>query len=236
MHRNLALFFFSHQLVCCSLFTQHQAQNGDLLAVVANCGDSRLLTDDGSSRNGAFRQVTRDHRLQDPDERQRLDALVQQGHAALDYSDGVAQTQQQQRQVLRLYPGGLAVSRTIGDVDLCKGAIPTPDVYRIPLWQSRLDSTDSTEEVTESAREEDDDDDGTVRETRTVRFLLASDGLWDVMSNEDVGLLASSQDPHGKDVSPAAAVDAVMKECLLRTGGHHDDTTALVVDVKVPRV
>lgn len=204
--------------------------------MVANCGDSRLLTDDGS---GVFRQVTQDHRLQDPKERQRVDVLVRQGQASVGYNNDGGGAQQQQEQVLRLYPGGLAVSRTIGDVDLCKGAIPTPDVYRIPLWQSRLDTTDSTREVTESIPEQEDDDidnNDAIHETRTIRFVLGSDGLWDVMGNEDVGSLASRQDPQGKSVSPASAVDAVMKECLLRTGGHHDDTTVLVVDVKLPRL
>ena len=192
-------------------FTQHQTQQGDLLAVVANTGDSRLLADDGSS---CFRQVTRDHRPQDALERQRLDACAD-AQVQLDTTSTTGQAQA----ALRLYPGGLAVSRTIGDVDLCPAAVPTPDVYRISLQEQQAAAAATAPTSNNNCQ--------------TIRFLLASDGLWDVLSNQDVGLLAAQRDSQGKHVSPAAAVDAVMKECLSRTGGHHDDTTVLVVDVKV---
>ena len=176
------------------------------MAVVANCGDSRLLTDDGSNY---FRQVTRDHRPDEPMEQQRLEEFVQRGEATLERLD-----------TWRVYPGGLAVSRTLGDVTYSPAAEPTPDVYRIPLSQP-LFSLDSK-------------DDGCDAPNRTIRFILASDGLWDVMSNHAVGSFGARNDSNGLHRPPAAAVDAILAECLRRTGGRHDDTTVLVVDVEVP--
>ena len=183
--------------------------NGDLVAVVANCGDSRLLTDDGTNN---FRAVTLDHRPEDPLERKRLEACVERHEASLET--------QPNSDALRIYPGGLAVSRTVGDVGLSEAAVPTPDVYRITLSE-HLHPSESRDDSCES-------------KDRTIRFLLASDGLWDVMNNQDVGSLAARRGPDGKYTSPTKAVEAVLSECLHRTGGHHDDTTVLVVDVKIP--
>ena len=74
--------------------------------MVANTGDSRLITDDGSGGQ-EFRQVTTDHRPNNPAEKRRLTQAVARGettlHRSSEYRD------------VRIFPGGLAVSRTIGD-------------------------------------------------------------------------------------------------------------------------
>jgi serine/threonine protein phosphatase PrpC len=75
-------------------------------------------------------------------------------------------------------------------------------------------------------------------ESRTQRFILACDGLYDVMSNEDVGRFAARRqrrgDPGGVEVevivSPKEAATIIMEECL-RNGGYMDDVTIIVFDV-----
>lgn len=193
--------------------TQHQLEkSGDLLAVVANCGDSRLLTDDGSGfRN--FRTVTRDHRVEDVTERERLDRYMK--------THGQAAHFVQHRDTLRLYPGGLAVSRTIGDVGFTAAAVPTPDVFRIPLWSEAQESTESTSES---------------REKRVVRFVLATDGIWDILSNTEVGKLVARDGRDGVRSSPTEATRALMNECLRRTGGHHGEFPFLFNQVSYLRL
>jgi serine/threonine protein phosphatase PrpC len=79
--------------------------------VVANTGDSRLITDDASSSQ-EFRQVTTDHRPSNPAEKKRLTEAVARGETTLRRSS-------EDRDV-RIFPGGLAVSRTIGDGTLMR--------------------------------------------------------------------------------------------------------------------
>lgn len=209
---------------------------GDLVAVVANCGDSRLLTDDGSG-SSRFRSVTRDHRPSDPLERQRLEALVERGQANLVTTTAASSRlpqplnhHQTSQGITRIYPGGLGVSRTVGDVGFSAAAVPTPDVYRLPLLSTESNRESAMDESVQKQQQQ------RSQEQRTIRFVLATDGLFDVMNNQDVGVLAARQDSQGRDVAPGVAVDAIMTECLRRTGGHHDDTTVLVVDVNVPVV
>ena len=101
----------------------------------------------------------------------------------------------------RIYPGGLAVSRSIVDLNHCEAVIATPDLLR---W--RLDSTTSC---------------------GTHRFVLATDGLWDVTNDDKVGALAAQRDPtNGSAITPKMAVHKVMEHCLER-GGSMDDVTVL---------
>ena len=74
--------------------------------IVANTGDSRLITDDGTGK-GKYRQVTTDHRPSDPIEKRRLTECVARGEAFMDRTSECRD--------VRIFPGGLAVSRTIGD-------------------------------------------------------------------------------------------------------------------------
>jgi serine/threonine protein phosphatase PrpC len=173
--------------------------------VVANCGDSRLLTDDGSG-SSHFRTVTRDHRVEDVTERARLDRYME--------THGQAAHLVQHRDTLRLYPGGLAVSRTIGDVGFTAAAVPTPDVYRIPLWGAG-ETEGEAREVSETTSQS--------QEGRKVRFVLATDGIWDILSNTEVGELVAQDGRDGVARSPHEAARAVMNECLRRTGGHHGE-------------
>ena len=94
-------------------------------AFVANCGDSRCISDGGtgSSKNLPdleFKNVSVDHRPTEKREEGRLRSAQKRGEVT------VARDSMKTR---RLYPGGLAVSRTIGDVSLTKAAICKPDVF-----------------------------------------------------------------------------------------------------------
>jgi serine/threonine protein phosphatase PrpC len=177
-------------------------------ALVANCGDSRLITDDGTGGSN-YRQVTTDHRPADPDESERL-------RKAKDITEISVKEDptEEPHPILRLFPGGLAVSRTIGDVNLTKAAIPTPDIFRVPLHVTK-------EEI------------ATKRETHQ-RFILGTDGLFDVLSNEEIGRLAArvqeTKDGQKRILSTGDATEAVMNHCLTYAD-HFDDIHLLVVDV-----
>lgn len=162
--------------------------------VVANTGDSRLLTDDASGTE-AFRQVTIDHRPDDPSEKKRLTASVARGDATLHRSTENHDT--------RINPGGLAVSRTIGDLAASKAVICTPQVIYVPLNIS-----------TRKGKE------------KTQRFVMGTDGLWDMMSNEAVGKAACRQAFR----SPKATAERILQRCL-ECGGSRDDVTICVVDI-----
>lgn len=172
--------------------------------VVANTGDSRLVTDDASGTSN-FRQVTTDHRPDEPKEKKRLTDCVARGEATLHRST--------ENHDVRVHPGGLAVSRTIGDMAASKGIICTPEVVHVPLNIS-----------TEKGK------------PRTQRFVLASDGLWDVTDNDAVGKAAarkvssSSTASSRKPVSTREAAEKIMQKCL-DCGGSRDDITICVVDV-----
>jgi len=167
----------------------------DTFAIVANCGDSRLLTDDGSGTDD-FRQITQDHRPQIPSERDRLQEYANQGEA---YLSG-------QNDKTRIFPGGLAVSRTIGDLGFCRGVIPTPDVFRLPLPRRQ-----------EGAQ------------PCTWRFVVASDGLWDFVDFENIRHLAARIGEDGSVVDPKKAATKLIDSCV----NWMDDVTILVIDVTV---
>jgi serine/threonine protein phosphatase PrpC len=190
-----------------------------------------LLTDDASG-TATFRQVTRDHRPSDPLEAERLEACVARGEAYI--------VKHKSSHGLRLFPGGLALSRDIGDVAFCRAAIATPDVFVVKIAPPPCDTMYS------NSNDDLDDDDASTSSSSTdappppcttCRFVLASDGVWDVMSNETVGQLAARY-PNGnigegsEEISPSLAATSIMKECLPHKG-YLDDVTILVVDVIV---
>jgi serine/threonine protein phosphatase PrpC len=111
-----------------------------------------------------------------------------------------------------------------------KNVICTPEVVNVPLKISQ-----------DPGRE------------RTQRFVLASDGLWDVVENDDVGKAAArhpmakrrasregierSQSPKtspptkvATSCSPKVAAAKVLQVCL-EAGGNRDDITICVVDI-----
>ena len=222
--------------------------------MVANTGDCRLLTDDGLGSH-EFRQVTTDHRPTNDDENDRLKECVRQGGALLGREMGVgtlrvypgtysASITRTPACLLWLYisiltlhshcwsvvAGGLAVSRSIGDLNASEAIVCTPDVHHIPIT-----------------------DDG-----RVHRLVLGSDGLWDVFENSEVGkiiarvqkkkiedatkekdkdnnAIAANEETSAKGdetvvVEPNQAASKLMEECLMN-GGTMDDVTLIIVDI-----
>uniref|UniRef100_A0A1D1YAG8 protein-serine/threonine phosphatase n=1 Tax=Anthurium amnicola TaxID=1678845 RepID=A0A1D1YAG8_9ARAE len=111
--------------------------------------------------------------------------------------------------------GVLAMSRSIGDRYLKPWIIPEPEVICVPRMK------------------EDD------------CLILASDGLWDVMSNEEVcdaarrriltwykrnGVTASLERGEGADPAALAAADYLSKRALQK--GSKDNITVIVIDLK----
>lgn len=171
-----------------------------MCAIVACTGDSRCITDDGDNGPCSFREVTRDHRPSDEHELRRLKKYV---------SEGTAFVERDEYDALRLYPGGLAVSRTIGDLQLSHAAVPEPDVFSVAL---RLDNG------------------------CTYRFVIGSDGVWDTFDTDVVGSLAARvkilEDGTEKVTSAKEAARAIIDDCI-KKGGYQDDVTVLVMDVKL---
>lgn len=78
---------------------------------------------------------------------------------------------------------------------------------------------------------------------KVQRFILATDGLFDVLENKDVGEVAARKLRHDSNLqngdssnnptarSPKEAAANVLEKCL-EAGGNRDDVTICVVDVK----
>jgi len=80
---------------------------------------------------------------------------------------------------LRVHKGGLSVSRTIGDVGCSPAIICTPEVF-----VEKLDFNSSDLEVHQCHYSE-----------KSYRYIIASDGLWDVLNTAEVGRIASRLQP-----------------------------------------
>ncbi|KAI5065319.1 hypothetical protein GOP47_0020014 [Adiantum capillus-veneris] len=114
---------------------------------VASVGDSRCILD---SQSGAISTLTVDHRLEENiEERNRVAASGGQV-GRLSLIDGV------EIGPLRCWPGGLCLSRSIGDMDVGKFIVPIPHVKQVKLSSAG------------------------------GRLILASDGVWDALSCERV--------------------------------------------------
>jgi serine/threonine protein phosphatase PrpC len=121
---------------------------GDLVTV-ANVGDSAAVLDTGCS----MLELTDSHRIQTHDaERSRLKAagclIAQLGF----HLEGPAKPGDPGVGPLRIWPGGLCVSRSVGDVDAGPEIVPVPHVKQFVIPNNGC------------------------------RIILASDGLWDVMT------------------------------------------------------
>ncbi|KAJ6771956.1 ALPHABET ISOFORM E-RELATED [Salix koriyanagi] len=112
---------------------------------VASVGDSRCILD---AQGGAVSSLTVDHRLQENvEERKRVTA-----------SGGVVGRLSTVGGVeigpLRCWPGGLCLSRSIGDMDVGEFIVPVPFVKQVKLSNAG------------------------------GRLIIASDGIWDALSSE----------------------------------------------------
>ncbi|KAF6134957.1 hypothetical protein GIB67_037484 [Kingdonia uniflora] len=112
---------------------------------VASVGDSRCILD---SRGGGLSILTVDHRLEENvEERERVTASGGEV-GRLSIVGGV------EIGPLRCWPGGLCLSRSIGDMDVGEFIVPVPYVKQVKLSNAG------------------------------GRLIIASDGIWDAISSE----------------------------------------------------
>lgn len=118
------------------------------LLTIANVGDSSAFLHDGKN----FHQLSKDHRLEDcPSEVSRLWKAGLQ-LAPLNASlSGPAEEGDTGYGPLRVWPGGLAVSRSIGDADVTSHVLCLPHIRQLLVPQTG------------------------------ARLILASDGIWDAL-------------------------------------------------------
>ncbi|GFR48931.1 hypothetical protein Agub_g10936 [Astrephomene gubernaculifera] len=119
------------------------------LLTVANLGDSSAVLDTGCS----ILELTGSHRIQsNPDEQARLRAagctLAPLGF----HLQGPARQGELGVGPLRLWPGGLCVSRSVGDLDAGPEVVPLPHIRQLIL------------------------------PSEGARIIICSDGVWDLMS------------------------------------------------------
>lgn len=112
---------------------------------VASVGDSRCILD---AQGGAVSDLTVDHRLEDNvEERERVTASGGEvGRLSIVGGCEVGP--------LRCWPGGLCLSRSIGDMDVGEFIVPVPYVKQVKLSSAG------------------------------GRLVIASDGIWDALSSE----------------------------------------------------
>lgn len=116
---------------------------------VASVGDSRCILD---PQGGEVSTLTVDHRLEDNEEER--DRVTKSGGEVgrLSIAGGA------EIGPLRCWPGGLCLSRSIGDVDVGEFIVPIPHVKQIKLSKAG------------------------------GRLIIASDGVWDALSNDKAAI------------------------------------------------
>ncbi|KAJ6350956.1 hypothetical protein OIU78_006973 [Salix suchowensis] len=112
---------------------------------VASVGDSRCILD---AQGGAISSLTVDHRLEENVEERKRVAASGGEVGRLSIVGGV------EIGPLRCWPGGLCLSRSIGDMDVGEFIVPVPYVKQVKLSNAG------------------------------GRLIIASDGIWDALSSE----------------------------------------------------
>lgn len=167
---------------------------------VVNVGDSRTIL--VTPTFPYAQQMTRDHKPSDHGEQQRI------------YRCG-ASVAPDEYNVLRVQPIGLAMTRAIGDLASFMPACnafsvsTTPEVnhlYFADVFNDMAAMLPPTAPMS------------------PAYIVLASDGVWDVLSNDDVARLVNSADP---DATPAERARIVVNEALARQST--DNCTAMIV-------
>ncbi|XP_021742974.1 probable protein phosphatase 2C 12 [Chenopodium quinoa] len=154
---------------------------------VASVGDSRCILE---SAEGEIICLSADHRLEsNEEERDRVTACG--GEVGRLNTGGGTEIGP-----LRCWPGGLCLSRSLGDRDVGEFIVPVPYVKQVRL------------------------------STAGGRLIIASDGVWDIISFE------AALDCSRTMAAETAAVQ-IVKEAV-QVKGIRDDTTCIVVDIFPP--
>lgn len=151
---------------------------------VASVGDSRCIFE---SAEGDIFCLSADHRLEsNEEERERVTACG--GEVGRLNTGGGTEIGP-----LRCWPGGLCLSRSLGDRDVGEFIVPVPYVKQVRM------------------------------STAGGRLVIASDGVWDILSFETALDCCRS-------MSAETAAAQIVKEAV-QVKGLRDDTTCIVVDV-----
>ena len=185
-----------------------RAPDGGRVVTVGFVGDSRAVL--GRSRVGARKEaplmtvpLTKDHKPDDPKERQRLQECkaIVRPSRVPHPTTGVFVEVGCARVWDSSQVYGVAMSRSLGDTQCHPFVIPTPDT---------------------STRTLDDKD---------RLLVMATDGVWDVMENDEAVQMATNG-------TPKEAAAEIVAECARRwdkqMAGRRDDITCLVADLTHP--
>eukprot|EP00798_Chlamydomonas_sp_ICE-L_P005307 gene5307-18551_t len=160
------------------------------LVTVANTGDSAAIIDTGST----IVEVTRSHRIHTNTEEQARLRAAGCNLASLGFHlQGPAKAKEKGVGPMRIWPGGLCVSRSIGDLDAGKEVVPVPHIrqFLVPVNGARL--------------------------------VIASDGLWDVLSCAKAARLIRTKP---EKAAAAALLVAVQEDQRVM-----DDASIIVLDI-----
>ncbi len=172
------------------------------MLICANIGDSRGVL----CRSGRALPVSNDHKPGRKDEKERVEALG--GRVGITEDEAFSNKPKNclclreyfiPKRPLRVFPGGLSVSRTIGDISMKSTALIIADPEMFSLVLTPLDSF----------------------------LVLACDGVWDVMNNQQV---VDCVKKHVHMGDPEEAARQLAKEAYRR--GSTDNISAIVVFFK----
>ena len=131
------------------------------LATVANVGDSDILL---QTKSSGYRVLTQSHRIGESEE--EVSRMCADGHLVAQLSPslkGPAKAGEQGVGPVRVWPGGLCVSRAIGDDDVGATVLAHPHIRQIAIPQGG------------------------------ARFAIASDGIWDGLKVKKAATLMKSK-------------------------------------------
>ena len=217
--RRINLMSSSGTTALCAFIQRHTL-------TVANIGDSRAVL---VKRSGTVQALSSDHKPGRKDEKARIEALG--GRVAVSEEDAWTERSSSQpsctflsscfpsSRPLRVFPGGLSVSRTIGDIGV-KGMKLV--IAEAEVWEANLHAEDD------------------------LFVVMGCDGVWDVLSNQHVADLCkkwedkrqlqqqqqqqqSSQAKGGKQPYDELA-ECIAKEAFKR--GSSDNISVVVVKLE----
>eukprot|EP00775_Hariotina_reticulata_P009503 gene9503-9666_t len=164
------------------------------LLTVANTGDSNAVIDTGDE----VQEITYSHRIQvNKGEQNRLRQSGVQLAPLGFHLQGPAKPQEMGVGPLRMWPGGLCVSRSIGDLDAGPLIVPLPHVRQVLMTRRRA-----------------------------LRLIMASDGLWDLVTFSKAAKSVRHKLPHQ---AVSTLVQMVAKDRRMA-----DDVSIIIVDVLPP--
>lgn len=166
--------------------------DGWALVTVANVGDSHAYAEVSNS----VVRLSADHRLDNNAE--ECERVTQAGGEVARCS---GRDDSKADDPLRLWPGGLMMSRTIGDPD-AKHSLAIPEISNMLVRMLEPDEETST----------------------PIRIIIASDGLWDAVTPKQTFSIVRRR-------IPQAASQTLIQAAVRNAGKDRDDITVILVDI-----